>query len=153
MISVYVASDCHYVPLLKVVGTPSYMCPELFTDIPYGPLVRLYTSFFSCIYSSQHWVSVILAKLLQCPFSSYCIYEMTAFRPAFEAFVSAYTLVHCKSLANIQFYKLIHAFWVSHWPIQIIASHWLMYSYSALSMLISPAYENKTKYIKLNNCN
>ena len=136
--------------LLKVMGTPSYMCPELFTDILYGPLVRLYTLVF---YSSQHWVSVILAKLLQCPFSGCCIYEMTAFRPAFEAFVSAYTLVHCKSLANIQFCKLIHAFWVSHWPIQIIASHWLMYSYSALSMLISPAYENKTKNIKLNNCN
>ena len=76
--------------LLKVVGTPSYMCPELIADSPYGSksdiclLGKHSYLTFSCMSCSL----VLLAKNLQ--FSGCFIYEMTSLKHAFKVFGSSY---------------------------------------------------------------
>lgn len=76
----------------KVVGTPSYMCPELLADIPYGTKSDIWSlggyHFIVPYHVSarrQHARDLLLKLLF---FAGCCIYEMTALRPAFKAFVS-----------------------------------------------------------------
>ncbi|EMS51566.1 Serine/threonine-protein kinase Nek3 [Triticum urartu] len=74
---------------LSVVGTPSYMCPELLPDIPYGSKSDVWSLgkssylIFSHMSCSECRI-VLLSKHLQ--FSGCCIYEMTALKHAFKAF-------------------------------------------------------------------
>jgi NIMA (never in mitosis gene a)-related kinase len=82
-----------YVFLLKVVGTPSYMCPELLADIPYGSKSDIWSlgKYTFVVFSCMSWSefhTILLAKHLQ--FSGCCIYEMAALKHAFKAFVSSY---------------------------------------------------------------
>lgn len=91
----------HYI---QVVGTPSYMCPELLADIPYGSksdiwsLGKLFLSFFFIFYQAHFGLvyksawSLICACNANCN-SGCCIYEMAAHRPAFKAFVSYWVFV------------------------------------------------------------
>ncbi|XP_044351670.1 serine/threonine-protein kinase Nek3 isoform X2 [Triticum aestivum] len=74
---------------LSVVGTPSYMCPELVPDIPYGSKSDVWSLgkysylIFSHMSCSECRI-ILLSKHLQ--FSGCCIYEMTALKHAFSAF-------------------------------------------------------------------
>lgn len=93
----------------QVVGTPNYMCPELLADIPYGfksdiwslgmlvslveyELLSLFLTNYVSIQAhkiscSRHKIFTELPLDGCCCCAGCCMYEMTAHRPAFKAFV------------------------------------------------------------------
>ena len=81
---------------LQVVGTPSYMCPELLTDVPYSSKSDIWSLgklqiIFELFSSSVLNVSISLPVIYYIPnlcYSGCCIYEMAAHKAAFKAFVS-----------------------------------------------------------------
>jgi serine/threonine protein kinase len=82
------------------VGTPSYMCPELLADIPYGSKSDIwslgqylcYDDLFSIKYLLVLVYSVCIYDIWNC-YPGCCIYEMAGQKPAFKAFVSFYFLI------------------------------------------------------------
>lgn len=77
--------------LIQVVGTPSYMCPELLADIPYGSKSDIWSLGKHCVFGILFLSNIVLAafcNVLNIFYPGCCIYEMTSHRPAFKAFVS-----------------------------------------------------------------
>ncbi|KAL7233680.1 hypothetical protein ACSBR1_017321 [Camellia fascicularis] len=78
----------------SVVRTPSYMCPELLTDIPYGSKSDIWSLnklqiIFELFSSLVLNVSISLPVIYYIPnlcYSGCCIYEMVAHKAAFNTF-------------------------------------------------------------------
>lgn len=80
------------------MGTPSYMCPELLADIPYGSKSDIWSLGGLILLFLLRTLNVIVDLIIilalltyfynEISFSGCCIYEMAAHKPAFKAFVS-----------------------------------------------------------------